>query len=55
MSISYGELAVIGNMTDKELQKEYIELANMGWTDEDKLDTMTDIEMEMESRGLPHP
>jgi len=55
MAISYGELAIIGDMSNKELTKEYIDLANMGYSDEDKLDTMSAIENEMERRGMSHP
>lgn len=56
MAISYGELAVIGNMTDEGLEQEYRELADqIPKLDEDGMDTMNAVLSEMESRGLPHP
>jgi hypothetical protein len=54
MSISYGELVVIGEMTDSELGAEYNELCTMP-QDEDTEDTINAILQEMESRGLEHP
>lgn len=56
MSISYGELAVIGNMTNDELVKEYYEQAmSEEKISEETRDTLDAILMEMESRGLEHP
>ena len=59
MAISYGELHVIGSMTNKELGDEYqsqcATVKNWDSIDEDTEDTINAILMEMETRGLPHP
>ena len=54
MSISYGELAVIGAMTDDELTVEYASQSEQPES-EDRDDTVNALLAEMEERGLPHP
>jgi hypothetical protein len=56
MSISYGELAIIGAMKDRELKAEYRKQGEKKMRmDEDTEDTINAILQEMERRGLPHP
>lgn len=70
MSLSYGELAAISEMSDQELEEEYhdqndrlekhvrtttVDGVTATYTDEDREDTINAILGEMESRGLPHP
>lgn len=54
MSISYGELAEIGAMTNEELKEAYRVQCEQK-QNEDTNDTINAILSEMEDRNLPHP
>lgn len=61
MSMSYGEVAYISNLTDADLQTMYKEVDEYKAGDKPKMsaedleDYRNAILLEMESRGLPHP
>lgn len=61
MSMSYGELAYISNITDAKLLEMYEEVEGYKAGDKPKMsaedleDYRNAILIEMESRGMPHP
>lgn len=55
MAISYYDLAVIGGLTNTELEQRWHKINETEPLTEDEKDTLSAIETEMESREMPHP